>query len=181
MTDEKSSERAPVAIRIAEWKAWIPSAMVDLGVRHEAQSGVLRNQKMPLHNGFTFVDARPTERLINLEIEPTGHTRVVELEENNEDGSPKQVMYGLYVFQAVFATNVVRSDMDEVLMQQNAALEMGERRAEEKGHHKDIIIAGRDGKAEHIVEDEAGAKRAVSRGAKRPSAKSGKTDRKRKR
>jgi hypothetical protein len=153
IAQESASNEAmqPVLVRIVEWTEWIPATLVELGERADPRDPTGKNtvmQKMPMHRGYTGFVGGSNEHMVDIAVEATGHQRLIELDENGEDGKPLKVMYGLYAFQAVLARNVPQEFLDGVMDGQNKPLTRAEEREIEnqgqngRDRRKDLIIVG---------------------------------------
>ena len=153
LEDLQRENEQTVMIRVVEWADWIPATeFAELAEVQDPRSREMVKQKMPMHNGFSGFVADRNERLLDVAIQGTGHKKIVELD-NNQDDLPDdekehmsvkkpQVVFGRYVFQATLARNVTPEFLEGVRDGQLAPLREQEEREKTEGRDRrsDLIV-----------------------------------------
>jgi hypothetical protein len=172
--ESEAKKTQTVVVRIVEWAEWIPApTMADLAPSTDPRTGEKVMQKKPMHTGITSFETLPHENVLEVSIFGTGYSKVIELDEDDEDGDPKVMGFGRYVFQAVLAHNLAednRASFDDVMAKQRAPLELEAKRRAEQGRDRreDLVVIEGDRATEVVKNPE----QAIARGAKRSTARS---------
>lgn len=141
----------PVLIRVVEWTEWLPASLVKIGEKSDPRDptgATMMTESFPVHRGYTGFVGGANEHLVDIAVQATGRNKMVELDEDGEDGKPLTVLYGHYAFQAILAHNVSAENLAGIMDGQNAPLKLAdERQAQDprrngRDRRGDLIIPG---------------------------------------
>lgn len=144
----EQNREEPVMIRVVEWTQWLPATDIEVLVTGvDPRSGQPQFRPLPMHNGITGFVTDKNEKVLEVGVQATGQTKTLDTDEiDEESGEPNQQMYGLYVFQAVLATNVSANFLTNAIKaQDDVRLELEEKarkKREDEGRDKrsDLLV-----------------------------------------
>lgn len=149
--EEEFDAEQHVLIRVIEWTEWLPASLVKIGEKPDPRDptgSTMMTESFPVHRGYTGFVGGKNEHLVDIAVQATGRNKMVELDENGEDGSPLTVLYGHYAFQAILAHNVKAERLRGVMDGQNEPLKRADERQADnprkngRDRRGDLIIPG---------------------------------------